>query len=416
MEISLGSTYGGSEYLDKLLPWEKDRTKLELFGKNIDVKIQSDLHKKTDCVMIEHGDKLYVLSNALNIRHNKEFKLNIDDKFIQLNKIAISTEFDLSLFECKIDDKTLYNSLKEDAIRIELFDYNVVHKSCFVDILDANTKKSTITEYPIKAVVIDKVICHHIPESVFINIESVKKVAGGQIVCSDKHKIIGMTSTVPTDNVINIIPSKVIKRFLDECFECGEFNGICSVYCKLNTKDETVVVDALNINYNRYSKSAIKHSNLKDGDIILKINDLDINKGHVLDIDMNINIPLKTYIMINHYYGHEMHFTIKRKSNRHDIYINTRPINTVSIIPFNNLVDTKYITIDKQTYIELDHNIINYLLSNEIELDDNIMETFFINNYSDNKKRYIVAIGDAQFKRIIKIDKKTVNMVEDIVK
>lgn len=188
------------------------------------------------------------------------------------------------------------------------------------------------------------------------------------LISTEQHTIKGIVSHIDSkNNIITVIPSITIVRFLREYINTGCYHGLCNIIAKTSlqqltnkiTKTKTYRIKVnnnykINYNNNMYNPYQKPGQNLKKGDVIYKINNksLDINET-IYDDRTKSRLPLESYIALSYYSGNNIPLTILRqnKNNKNNINktmdklinIRSRPVNTAKYLQFRNKTLKKYI-------------------------------------------------------------------------
>ena len=105
--------------------------------------------------------------------------------------------------------------------------------------------------------------------------------------------------------LINIIPTILIKRFVQEINEYGKFNGLCNFiadmsFCEIPSEKEYGYY--INNNYNIVYNKHYKDPELKNGDVIIRINNKKITKhGQIYSNQIGRHIPISTFIALKYF-------------------------------------------------------------------------------------------------------------------
>lgn len=243
----------------------------------------------------------------------------------------------------------------------------------------------------------------------FSDISDLKGISGSLLI-NDK-KVIGMVSSI-INSLVNIIPSYVIARFLNEIQLTGKFDGICTLvgnYTLCDFDDPTsrshifgmFIENTFDINYNNhyYYENRASLMNLRKNDIIICVNDIILNeKGQIFDKVIGIAIDFRSYIALNYECGSSIPLTIMRPSNNNPddykkkkIFVKARPLNSMKYIPitFNN----KTYNYHGLIFGEISEDIINNYSNNGIFIVTSFSD-FYLNTPYRNQNEYVVVLLD----------------------
>lgn len=422
------SYYDFKLYENKLFPWlneksnqvsKTEHSSLESTYVSNGTPTKWDSSSISGGTIIKIGNNYYVLTTATQIRDSIINYLLFKNKQINLEIYTLTNEFNLALLK-------IINHIPEKYITIHDFNIRLIDdvKGYLYTNIDQKNKQ---IKCKLCEIIIDKLINIHIPDNVFIqyNISSDINIKKGSIIVNSNKKINGIVYE-QTDDIIYAIPSKVICRFLQEMSIDNRFE-ICSLYFDhIIINNELMVTNTNKINYNTSVTPNLlqneiiptRYNNFRKNDVILEIDNTSLKNGKVYDQSIGINLPLKTYIMLNYFMGMHINFKIMRIKD--DIYItknimvNIRPASSIFLIPYKNSFQTKYYIVDNKIYIELDENIIRYFIKQKINIDD-IMNIFMKHNIRNDvtKKCYGLINLDNKMepiKLVIRMDKKIVDL------
>lgn len=239
--------------------------------------------------------------------------------------------------------------------------------------------------------------------------DNIKGISGSIVSQNQESEIIGMVSDIITKTMIlNIIPSFVILRFLNEFVKTGSFKGLCSIMAKLticdidmnNTNINAICIeDNYNINYNRdeYNSKNIIGARLKKNDIIIKVNEKNINKNGMIYCSKLGYILLTTYIAMHYQCNDLIKLMIVRKNDRglfdkKNIKIRSRPIRTTKYIPIVH--NNNYLELNGLIFVELNEELIEMNINNGIILKGLYINFYHNNPYRNNNKEKVLVLID----------------------
>lgn len=226
---------------------------------------------------IIEGNMILTLAHLVN--HAKFIvvqKENNKNQFYIATVKYLSNQTDLALLE--ITDKTFYNDTKSLSISedIKLFDRVVTYDTSKFDnnlyIGNAKIEKIDYTSYDLE------------PSSKYLIFQLDKIIDmkdSGTPVLNDKNEIIGIT-TQKTKTLTNVIPSIVIKAFLEDIKD-SKVDGLYSSSTDYTTIKESFLEEFKNTNGVLITTVDIRDIELKPNDIILKINNKTIYKDGTID-------------------------------------------------------------------------------------------------------------------------------------
>jgi hypothetical protein len=421
----------------KLKPWVSDPTSSNLIKTDKSHDLSSYTGEKQDIddkeyikssvgYLIDINNEKYVLGlnhgitntyeiymYAFNKSNNKLIKYN-------LNMVVNSVELDLVLL------KPLNFNKKESNISLEYFMQDIPDKTnklelCIIDIVDSKKRIITKNNYSCKLnkIDIDNKNSFTMPKVLYIDItvennnfyknDELGGISGSFLKCN--NKILGMVSNIIMGtNIISILHSSNILRFLNEFKQTNNFYGLCGIggilgFYEVELEDRKkqkvyIVKDSNNINYNDNSikKVSKNRNNLKNNDIIYGLNgiEFDIN-GMLFDKKINSILPLQTYIALNYNFGMIIPLNIYRlnsKGNDHEkkiITINTRPISTMRYIPIKS--DNIFYKFKGLVFVEITEELIETYSKNNINFVNPILDIVLSSSYRNNNEKLIMIIS-----------------------
>ncbi len=239
------------------------------------------------------------------------------------------------------------------------------------------------------------------------------KGISGSIVFDEKNNIMGIISSITDEGLLSIVPSVTICRFIEEFIETHIFNGLCDIISKLalccidigqcdgrESKFSYLVEDNYGINYNTYTTMAYKgtiRSNLKDGDLICKINNNTFDSdGYVYYDQTDCRVPLSTYVALNYKCSESIPLTILRNNNKKEGYaekninINSRPVWTTKYIA--DVFSNYYYNYNGLIFMELTEELIDHYDNHSIILVGSIEKYYQIRPYRNSNDKVIVLV------------------------
>ncbi|QKF93774.1 peptidase S1 Pa clan [Fadolivirus algeromassiliense] len=370
------------------------------------------------------NNNTYVITCFHCIKNTMEQYIIINDKKYKCKTKYISDELELACLE------VIGFHANENCFTVYDFDLNINHINHDVEVLscdiDTFCKKNDIIKLKIDAKVIniidtgyDKLKSLNIPIIPRYSLQLIKSfddiyelsgLSGSFIMYNEK--IIGIISSIE-NSLLNVIPSNVIMRFINEIKLKSSFNGLCTIVGKFQSCDFTkessyekvygqIIENTYNINYNNYDYNISKMipcNTLKKSDIIIEINGMKLNNSFKLyDSKMDYYLDFRTYIALNFICGDKIPLKIMRSTQKdpndyteRNIFIYARPLASLRYIPisFNN----NLITIGGFTFIELSEDIINNYINIGVNIGISFSEYYLKNPYR-NDNEYIVVLLD----------------------
>lgn len=356
---------------EQVYPWLSTRDIINIF------KIKPFFkHRNVNGIVIKNNDDNYLLTTFLDTQYGYDFKY----KDIECENISSSFEFNLRLFKINgqieeginIDNIQIIKPNENIKINNKIFNLDIIQK-----------------EIPFHKRINN--IYYHVTELVPIGLPAYYN-----------DNLIGMS--ISKTLILNI---KSIINFVKQNFEYKEYLGFPMLYYeyKMDIQREelkdttyfnnqiTIVTNNYDISYNKLSTK--KLGNLKNGDLLLEIDNNMINNNYIDHIIYG-RISVQTFVMLNYNINESIPIKIYRKDKIKNIRINCRSIFSLNPLSTNINEKTKYKIIDKETYIELNCLIFYYLLELNKKLFDpmfdSIIEQYNIENNVDEK--YVVRISD----------------------
>jgi hypothetical protein len=354
-----------------------------------------------------HGIQHY---QSINVNQNKATVKSTSDELdltILEYKATIkstSDELDLTILEYKSLDN--YNSLKTT-------DFNNVNLPKIGDELNIFYLNKSIKLY-VDNISFENMNCFIMPKLPYIKCKifkssddmiSLLKGLSGSLVKNNDGVICGMLSEYNIEHdLITITPTILIKHFLHEYLNCGDYNGIVSLlvdHSMMDFEHENEQYIGATIN----KKYALKN-NLKEDDIIIKLNDKSFNSdGTIYDNNLDQNIDLETYIAINFTKNDKINLTIlreiKNKWTQKQIEHILFAIQDYKTIPINH--NNKFIINNGFVFTELTENIIEFYRNHNIYIGGDVLDEYANNMYTGNKIVVLINIINNQFNQLIDI-------------
>ena len=337
--------------------------------------------------LISHNNNLYALTCYYTIKNAYKLMMFVhsDREEIEMMVVSFSDELDLALLKpihktdiCVSKDTNMSNILPHEG-----------------DTLYVYNNKKYITQA--SGIIFDVQQCFNMPEVPYINIISQDiplTELTGSIVLNKNEKIVGIVSNIH-NNVINIIPSISIHRFLTESYKHKHFYGLCGIiakydYCELSDTITGIYIQkTYGINYNLNKKK--KRYNLKQHDVVCGVAGTMLDKDFCIYYDdVGYRVPLHTYIALNYMKDDVIPLTIYRKTMK-NIKINARPVSTARYLPIT--YNKEYINYNGFILLELNEETLDMCRENGF-IFPTILNEYMSNNPYRNLQHHIVALID----------------------
>jgi hypothetical protein len=402
---------------DDYKPWYFNQRK-EITRNSIGLVI--NLEKSSYVLTCLHGIKNAYELNFYSFDIKSEGRDKDKIRKIQLDLATYSTESDLALLKMKVDDiegvniDTFDQKIPSIDARLKLYLVDYKHRSRdHIDIIKNiyNCVNENIT--------FENQQSFNMPLLPYINIMSSKLLKdkfsyselrgiSGSIVLDENDTIVGIILSVTDDNVISILPSVTIRSFLEEFIKKGNFNGLCNIlaqvsFCSIDIDEREekfcyLIDNNFGINYNTCSlyDNITKRSNLKNGDMIFKIDNREFDSdGTVYCEKMDCKLPLSTYIALNYMCGDSIPLTIFRNTpkgsyDEKNININARPCWTAKYLP--DVFNGNYSNYNGMIFIELSEELIDDYNNHNIMLVGSSQDNYELFPYRNGNDRVIVLI------------------------
>jgi len=403
------------------------------------------------------NDKNFILTCYHCINNSYDNTWILANNKYKCSVVCTAPELELGILS--IDDKLPYHiydelecsflNLKDQKLTIEMTNIDKylnsgkcskINMTCtFQDIVQSGHLSLNIPKMPFIRITLNK------------KINDISQLSGmsGSVIKSKRGKIIGIISSV-IDTYIYVVPSIIIKRFIDEFKINNHFKGICPLAIKYSPcmfdphelKSKSIYGILITNNY------GIKNNLLKN-DVIVQINEKSIDKySRIYDFNTKSLIDFNVYIMLNFQYGSQIPLKIARLKKgsttiykEKDIILDARTLNSLKYIPIES--NKKIYEFANMKFIELSEDIINYYIDSEIitckSIGDKYIDTPYrnANNYVvimfdiDKTQLYleiketvtdiglpITPIKDKQFSFTVikKINNNIINSIEDVIR
>lgn len=267
-------------------------------------------------------------------------------------------------------------------------------------------KEDKVIELIMKGITFEKYSSFNMPELPYFKctikdlsddkLTILKGLSGIQ--CQHNDKIIGMLINYSKDdNCIKIIPSSIIRLFINEYMIKHTYDGITGIMLKYD-------ITEINHNNNKYngiivdSTYNIKYEEpIKKNDIIIKINQKNITKdGFIFDDKLRLDIPFETYISMNFMSDSNIQMNIMRRDSKNETFkeiianIKVQPLYKIRTIPINH--NNIFFTIDGFVFTELTENIIEFYRNHNIIIAGDIMEKYAIDSFGPIDQSKVVVL------------------------
>ncbi len=368
--------------------------------------------------VIKINDEIFILTcfhcicNATEIICNKFFetKKECSKDTIKLLIVSSSDELDLALL--KTVDNYDFGPMDASIFNYKMNDYNCL-KFTYRKIKETK-KKCVITKKTYSSdrcnVMLKKITSYQIPKLPYIDIYSKKllndeknlnKLAGisGTFAYNKNNEICGIISSCYNKTLVCLIPSIVIKRFLDESISKDNFNGLCgfplsTISCKI-TRDDGNVVHGLLVknNYKIKYDSKQKDNNIQKGDIIHNLNNMELNiNATIYDNFTDFSYPFDTYIALHYISDLNINIKVFRDDDTFTISNTCIPFSKNRIIPIS-LNESKFIIYNGLVFTELTEELIKLYEKRNMFLKGTALDVFTKKKYSNKRKRLIVLVN-----------------------
>ena len=389
-------------------------------------------NKPVEKIMNINSGNIFMINNKIHIitcfhcvKNTREQYIVIDNNEYRCKIKCVSDELELACLEILDYEskKQTYFTLNDLSTDLESVNKNVTINSYNIDdycinkklnrlninctimeLLDSQRDSTKSINMPIMPRYLVKL------GREFSDIDELSGLSGSIVINNENNKIIGIVSAVE-NSLINVIPSGILLRFLNEIKLTNNFIGLCSLVGKFTecnfTKEDSnervygyIVDNTYDINYNNYGYKLQNqvYMNLRKGDIIIEVNDIKLdNRFKLYDNQVKYNLDLTTYIALNFMCGEKIPIKIMRskKNNPHDykekkIIIFSRPLHSMRYISltFNNDI----VNIEGFIFVELSEDIINNYMNMGIYIGKSFAEYYLINPYRNNNESVIILL------------------------
>jgi hypothetical protein len=335
-------------------------------------------------VIINIANVNYIVTTYLP---TDEVCINCDDINFNINKIYRNFLLNLSIFELSDKNITGINVYGNNNFYLKL-DFNnkkcikILNETCNVDISSCELTYELFNQFDF------------LPSTLLIkiNVDDCTGIDKGCAVVkfnNKRNQLLGVVSHIETDYtdkyVVYIIPLYVILRSIKNINNCKLTNLWLNI-------DENNMVTNINTTYKSYSAINV-------GDTIDKINNEDVKNGKIYAKEINMYLPVQTYLWYNQ---------CTKKSTKFNVLINQKnsqsidckTIDDVLAINFDHdRVYSNYaIEINGNAYnIEvqgLSYELLDFMISKDIYIDNNMTYMMFEQPYGKKIKNLIVTNHD----------------------
>lgn len=376
--------------------------------------IKNTIYKTGIGIIIKINENKFVLTCSHCVEYAKTINIYFDKKKYNATCVINARDLDIAILRIELDSNVQFIELNKQEIPISnVGDPTKIYSKMI-------TKKKKIKNKIYNGILnkkyYDKQYSVNLPPTPFYdttidieikNINKLKSMSGSPVV-NESNDLIGLVSSIlHNSSAITIVPIVCIMRVINE-FTCNNiYSGLCNIPIMSNvimiSEEEPAyglyIINSYGINYNCFEKKrSRRYKNIKNGDIIVAINDLVINEdGNVNCNKLNMKIPINTYIAIHYHKSTPIKISIYRKNKDDDehkfIEINmlTRSNNTMVYIP---KITSEYFEYNGMIFVELSEDIIeNYYLNNK-KLTGTCVQKYNINPYRNEHDKKIVALVD----------------------
>lgn len=416
--FSISYEYDNHLHIKNLLPWSKnDKTNKSKISNQYGFLLK--INDKFLILANKHG---FPYKNSIN---NIFFEFTIEDKPYKIELDVKKEIFELDFLFLKIKKKKDLNFILKNfkPITIDLINEMLLLENDNVYIYDKNKNKIILKIYSMNQGIF---MPYQYTDNIFYNINLEDELINedflnlgddlsGYPIFQD-NKLVGIINGL-SENTLYIIPSVYLLRVFKEIIKYNTFEGICSLYFnyelieKKNLPDSITykykklnylnITNTLGISYNLYSKilNKKKLGNFKKNDIILEIDDIPLEEDmmYIPEYNMKINFIIYNCLKKSEFCKTKFKILRKNKKNEYNekiIEIYNRNISSIKNVNYNPI--TKFYEYNNKYLIELNKNLLIYLIENQ--LINHEMYSFFDGNISNSDNKKIILIVNEDFK------------------
>ena len=358
-------------------------------------------------------NQIYILTCYHGIDNFITINIILQDKKYQVTYKAGFPEYDLALLKPDhINDIDIIGYYEITDINLVIHECECTLSSYKLD-LDVFHKKIKATsifyEISCNSFDIESPVSHSSPKMIYVSFPcetliskdniDISGLSGSLLTEKQSNSIIGMIVS-NIDGKIMALHSSMIYRFLSEYRDTQNVYGICDIPLKYKLHRGTVtngliINDAYNIQYKKNTTSNVYEPldthTFEKNDIIIALNGQKIDEnGNIFCPNIQIQIPISTYIALNFYKDQKLTIAFIRKKKLEQIAISARLFDTMVKIPYNT--NREYISFCGFIFTELTESIlINYNLILDTMKGD-FIDIYQHNNYTNDNIRIIILV------------------------
>lgn len=374
--------------------------------------LYSKILKESNGILFRNENELYIVTCYNHVKDNIEIfcEINFDGKTakIKLNEVGHIAQYDivvLKIDENEMNDTKIMSSLLNTKNEKKMqFDMSTTHNENLFVQFDNNQKiqcSNTINENSyINSTQFPKIPTIGIT---FRNIgDEIYKKIGGSLLCSNEY-IFGMLLHVKHDNDICCIPAYCLNLFVDIILKNTAVTNILidSAICDISNNESDNKMCNLDNQVGHYVKNGFgvayntsdgKKFRFNKGDVLLTVNKNKFNQDGTIKLrDMNIDVPLDTYITLSNdrYIDIYYYRDNKRKDSMCLIQIEKKDFN--ELIIFDQEQNKNFIEYKGLIITELSEELYAYYTNMGINFVG-IVKHYYKHNITNVKKKIVVII------------------------
>ncbi|CAH6421423.1 Hypothetical protein KVN_LOCUS258 [uncultured virus] len=386
------------------------------------------LVKYSHGIILQFDESKYVLTTFHGVKRGFDIKMyqmeNITKNInkYELELLVYSDEMDLALFSIKkyssvgINLDTFESKFPNRSDKLKLLVYKIIKKKKIIDhniqlnfrYLECNNEEVNFVKQCSFNMPLIPILSINL-RTIISELDGIS----GSCIYDENDKIVGIVSNINNKtNLISLIPSILIKRFLKEYIINNRFCGLCDIISELNFCDINIgtekfcgylVKNNYGINYNKYShgnKDTIGF-NLKKNDIIISVNNIQINKdGKLWHEEIQYFVPLSTYMALSFFCGDLIQLKLYRSNNNNyeykEIKLKNRPVSTARFIPIS--LNNKIVEYNGLIFMEVSEELINICEVNDIHLSGDLLFKLINQPFRNNYQNLVVLVDIVESK------------------
>jgi hypothetical protein len=348
------------------------------------------LYKKSNGLLVKYKNKYYVIACYHGIENYKSIEaiISINRRKSSYNMKELDSIFayDFSVLEF-IEESLIFSSI--DTIKKEYYLNNLKKKVRYKLLVDnteyINCKYNGYYIDSIKSKIYPKIPLIKILIKDKKHYESYQGTSGS-LLLDNKNNIYGMVSyyDIIKKNII-CIPMYCINKFFKIIVNKKKISTllISTKLCDYNKNNTGHIIT--NNNNIKYMMKEDSKFNFKENDIITSINNIKFNNaGYIHFKNMNIFIPLNTYLMLNNNNFNTINFYRKDKIEYKENIVKIKNLRIEKYNKFSIKQNLKIIKFNNLSIIELSENLLMELNSNNIKILGQVNNEYE-NCYGNNK-------------------------------